>query len=136
MNPIVIAQAAASAKSLFSNRKVQIAILIIIAYFIFKKKISALLHRMRQRKFDKNEARDVNQLAQQYRSAANPSGLSWMINMDGTNEKEIEHLGYQSKNQLQPIADAYRLKFEESLSDRLRKELSPEDFQNWRNIVD
>ena len=91
---------------------------------------------MRQRKFDKNEAQDVNQIAQQYRSAVNPSGISWMINIDGTDEAEIERLGYQSKGKLQPIADAYRLKFEESLTDTLRKELSPTEFQNWRNIVD
>ncbi|MEW7289629.1 hypothetical protein [Aquimarina sp. 2304DJ70-9] len=136
MNPLVIAQAANATKSFLINRKVQIAILIIILYFIFKKKIKRLIHTIRQRKFDKNEARDVNQLAQQYRSASNPSGISWMINMDGTNEEEIERLGYQTKGQLQPIADAYRLKFDESLSDRLRKELSPEDFQDWRNIVD
>ncbi|TSE09999.1 hypothetical protein [Aquimarina algiphila] len=136
MNPIVIAQAAQSAKSFFSNRKVQIALLIIVLYFIFKKKIKRLLHNMRQRRFDRNEAQDVNQIAQQYRSAANPSGISWMINIDGTDEEEIERLGYQTKRQLQPIADAYRLKFEESLSDRLRKELSPREFQNWRNIVD
>ncbi|WP_438712314.1 hypothetical protein ACSTS3_07990 [Aquimarina muelleri] len=136
MNPLVIAQATKSATSFFSNRKVQIVLLVIVLYFIFKKKIKQFLYKMRQRKFDKNEAQDVNQIAQQYRSAANPSGISWMINADGTDETEIERLGYQSKGKLQPIADAYRLKFEESLSDRLRKELSPTEFQNWRNIID
>ncbi|TSE10340.1 hypothetical protein [Aquimarina algiphila] len=136
MNPLVIAQAAKATQSFLMNRKVQIAILIIILYFVFKKKIKKLIHRIRQRKFDKNEAQDVNQIAQQYRSASNPSGISWMINVDGTDEKEIERLGYQSKGKLQPIANAYRLKFDESLSDRLRKELSPEDFQDWKNIVD
>ncbi|TSE05430.1 hypothetical protein [Aquimarina algiphila] len=136
MNPLVIAQAVKGAGSFFSNRKVQIALLIIVLYFIFKKKIKQLIHNYRQRKFNKNEGRDVNQIAQQYRSAANPSGISWMINADGTDEEEIEKLGFQTKGQLQPIADAYRLKFDESLSDRLRKELSPKEFQNWRNIVD
>ncbi len=136
MNPLVIAKAVKGAGSFFSNRKVQIALLIIVLYFIFKKKIKQLLHKMRQRRFDKNEAQDVNQVAQQYRSASNPSGISWMINVDGTDEEEIEKLGFQTKGNLQPIADAYRLKFDESLSDRLRKELNPKEFQNWRNIVD
>ncbi len=136
MNPLVIAQAAQSAKSFFSNRKVQLVLIGIVLYFIFKKKIRKLLHTLRQQKFNKNEARDVNQLAQQYRSAANPSGISWMINVDGTKEEEIERLGYQTKGQLQQVADAYRLKFEESLTDRLRKELSSREFQNWKNIVD
>jgi pyruvate-formate lyase-activating enzyme len=136
MNPLLIAQAAQSTKSFFSNRKVQIVLLVIVLYFIFKKKIKRLIHNIKQRRFDKNEAQDVNQIAQQYRSAANPSGISWMINADGTDEREIERLGYQSKGKLQPIADAYRLKFEQSLSDRLRKELSPKEFQDWRNIVD
>jgi hypothetical protein len=136
MNPLVIAQATKSATSFFSNRKVQILLLGIVLYFIFKKKIKRLIRKMKQQKFDRNEAQDVNQIAQQYRSAVNPSGISWMINIDGTDEKEIEHLGYQTKGKLQPIADAYRLKFEESLSDRLRRELSPREFQNWKNIVD
>uniref|UniRef100_UPI000B205553 hypothetical protein n=1 Tax=Aquimarina longa TaxID=1080221 RepID=UPI000B205553 len=122
--------------TLLSNRKVQIVLLIVILYFIFRRKIKKMIYNYRQRKFNQNEARDVNQLAQQYRSAANPSGISWMINVDGTDEREIERLGYQTKGQLQPIADAYRLKFEESLTDRLRKELSPKEFQDWKNIID
>jgi len=44
----------------------------------------------RQRRFNKNEGRDINQIAQQYRSAVNPSGISWIINVDGTDELEIE----------------------------------------------
>ena len=136
MNPLVIAQAAKTTTTFFSNRKVQIVLLILVLLFVFKKKIRQWLKKRRQDKFDQNEARDVNQLAQQYRSAANPSGIAWMINADGTDEDEIERLGYQSKGILQPIANAYKLKFEESLSDRLRKELSPKEFQQWRNIVD
>ncbi len=136
MNPLLIAQATKTAGNILANKKVQLAILLIIAYVIFRKKINDLIYRWRQRKFNQNEGRDTNQIAQQYRSAANPSGVSWLINVDGTKEEEIERLGYQTKGQLQPIADAYRLKFEESLTDRLRKELSPKDFQNWKNIVD
>ena len=135
MNPIAVASIAKGATSILSNKKVQIAILIIIAYMILKKKIGKVIWKYRQNKFDKNEGDIVNQLAQQYRAAANPSGIAWMIDLDGTNEGEIEKLGYQTKGKLQQIANAYRLKFEESLTDRMRKELSAKDFQNWRNIV-
>ncbi len=135
MNPLVIAQALKGAGSFFSNRKVQIAILIIILYFIFKKKIKQLIRNYKQRKFNKNEAQDINQLAQQYRAAANRSGIEWMINFDGTNTDIINNLAFQTKGRFQEVADAYRLKFEESLTDRMRKELSTNDFQNWWNIV-
>ncbi|MFC5047681.1 hypothetical protein ACFSTE_05895 [Aquimarina hainanensis] len=135
MNPILVAKAAQTTTSILSNRKVQIAILLIILYLIFRAKIKRWIYLYKQRKFNKDEALNPNQLAQQYRAAANPSGISWLINADGTNERQIENLAYQSKNNFQPIANAYNLKFEESLTDRLRKELSPKEYQDWHNIV-
>ncbi|WP_103071863.1 hypothetical protein [Aquimarina sediminis] len=136
MNPLLIAQATKSATSFFSNRKVQIVLLGIVLYFIFRRKIKRLIHNYRQRKFNRNEGRDINQIAQQYRSVANPSGISWMINFDGTRTSQLDALARETKGRLQPIADAYRLKFEESLSDRLRKELSAKDYRTWRDIVE
>ncbi len=135
MNPLILASLANGAKNILSNRKVQIAILVIILYWVFKKKIAKAIHRYRQNKFDKNEGDSINQLAQQYRAAANRSGISWLIDLDGTNTKEIEILAHQTKGRLQQVANAYKLKFEESLTDRMRKELSASDFQNWWNIV-
>lgn len=132
MIPIVIAS---GAKKIISNKKVQTVLVILILALVFRRTIRKLIRKWRERKFDANEGKNVNQLAQQYRSASNPSGVSWMINFDGTDENEIEKLGYQTKEKLQDVANAYKLKFDESLSDRIRKELSPSDFQNWRNIV-
>ncbi len=40
MNPLVIAQALKGGRLFFLNRKAQIAILLIILYFIFKKKLN------------------------------------------------------------------------------------------------
>ena len=131
MNPMLIAKGG----QLLTNKKVITAIVVIIVLLLLRGTIRRIIRKIRQRRFDRNEGKDVNQMAQQYRSAANPSGVSWMINMDGTNEETIEKLAYQTKGSLQAVADAYRLKFEESLSDRLRGELSAKDYQNWRNIV-
>ncbi len=58
-----------------------------------------------------------------------------MINFDGTNTTAINNLAFQTKGRFQEVADAYRLKFEEPLTDGMGKELSTDDFQNWWNIV-
>ncbi|MEW7279729.1 hypothetical protein ABW636_14140 [Aquimarina sp. 2201CG1-2-11] len=135
MNPLLVANIANGARKFFSNRNVQIAIVLLILYWVFKKKIAKAIRRYRERKFDKNEGNSINQLAHQYRAAVNRSGIKWMINFDGTSEDEIKALAHQTKGKLQQVADAYKLKFNESLSDRMRKELSASDFQNWWNIV-
>lgn len=135
MNPLLLLQAGKTATSILSNRKVQIAIVVVILYFIFRNRIKAVIRRYRERKFDRNEGNYINQLAQQYRAAANPSGISWMQNFDGTSSNEIKNLAFQTKGRLQAVADAYQLKFNESLTDRMRKELSAAEFQNWWNIV-
>jgi len=132
MSPMIIAS---EAKNILSNRKVQIALMVLLAYFLFKNKIKDAVLKYRQNKFDKNEGDTINQLVQQYRSAVNPSGVSWMTNFDGTKEQELEKLAYQTKGKLQLVANAYKLKFDESLTDRIRKELSVSAFQNWWNIV-
>lgn len=135
MNPLVIASVANGAKNILSNKKVQIVLLLLIGYLIFKKKINNAILKYRQNKFDKNEGDLINQLAQQYRGASNPSGISWMRDFDGTSDSEIEKLAHQTKGKLQLVANAYKLKFNESLTDRMRKELSTTAFQNWWNIV-
>ncbi len=135
MNPILIANVGNGVRKILMNRKVQFAILLLILYWVFKKKIASAIHRYRQNKFDKNEGDIINQLAHQYRAAVNRSGIKWMINFDGTSTTEINALAHQTKGKLQQIANAYKLKFDESLSDRMRKELSASDFQNWWNIV-
>lgn len=132
MNPLLIAQ---GAQKVFSNKRLQQILLLIILFVVLRFVLRKVMKKIRQNKFDKNEAQDPNQLAQQYRAASNPSGTSWMIDWDGTAEKDIEILAHQTKGQTQTVANAYKLKFDESLSDRLRKELSPRDFNNWRNIV-
>lgn len=134
MNPIVAAQL----KSFFSSKAGKMTLLVIlvmIVFFIAKGGITKFLRNRAEKKFDRDETKDVNQLALQYRTASNPSGNNWMIDWDGTNEDAIEKLAYQTKGVLDEVAAAYKLKYDETLSDRMSKELDSEELQDWRNIV-
>jgi hypothetical protein len=135
MNPALAMKAAEGAKKVLSNKYVVIILVLIAAIFVLKGGIKKVANYIREKRFDKNETKDTNQLAQQYRAASNPSGVAWLIDMDGTDEDQIEKLAYQTKGNFKPIADTYRLKFDETLTDRMRKELGAEDFQDWHNIV-
>ena len=136
MNPIVMQKVAVGAKKALSNKYVLIAIAVIVGYLFFRGKIKAFFKKRREAEFDKNEHKDANQIAQQYRSASNPSGVNWMIDMDGTKEEAIDRLAYQTKGIFPQVTEAYKLKFDETLTDRMRKELSSKELQNWRNIVE
>ena len=136
MNPKAVQVIATGAKKVFSNKYVLITLLVLIVLLIFRKRIKKVVRNRQEKKFDKKEARNVNQLAQQYRSASNPSGVSWMIDFDGTDEDLMMDLAIQSKGGYKLIADAYKQKFDESLTDRVRSELDTEDFQSWRYIID
>ena len=138
MNP-AIAIAAKNAwegtKKALSNKYVRIALILIALIFLFRRAIGSMIEKIRENIFNKKEHKDVNLLAQQYREALNPSGADWMIDFDGSDEPAIERLAYQTKGFLKEVSEAYRLKYNEGLVDRLRKELSAEELQNWRNIV-
>ncbi len=123
------------AKKAATNKYVIAIVLVVLLLLISKKAISKTVQKIRERKFDKNEAANVNQIAQQYRSVSNPSGISWMIDFDGTDTDQIDSLAHQSKRNFPEIAKAYRLKFGEGLTDRMRAELSNQDFTNWQNII-
>ncbi len=125
-----------TAKKVMTNKYVMTTIISIVAFFLLKGTVKKLIRKYRASRFDKNETQDVNQIAQQYRAAANPSSISWLIDADGTDEEAVERLGYQSKGNLESITSAYKQKFDETLTDRMRKELSPNEFQEWKNIID
>jgi len=132
MNPILLLQA----KKVLSNKYVIMTIVLIAVIFIARGGIKKFIQARNEKKFDKNETKDTNQLALQYRTASNPSGNNWMIDWDGTDEDAIEKLAYQTKGELNEVAAAYKLKFDgETLSDRMSKELDSKELQNWRNIV-
>ena len=132
MTPLIVAN---GVKKVFSNKYVIIAIIVLVVFFVAKGGIQKFIRSRKEKEFNRNETKDVNQLALQYRTASNPSGNDWMINWDGTNEDAIEKLAYQTKGVLDEVAAAYKLKFDETLSDRMSKELDSEELQDWRNIV-
>lgn len=132
VNPLLIK----SATGILRSKKFLMLIGILFVLLLFKRSIKKAIRAYRERRFDKSEADTINQLAQQYRAASNPSGLSWMIDVDGTDEQLIDRLAYQSKGEYDAISDAYRDKFDESLTDRMRKELGSEEFMQFRNIID
>lgn len=136
MNPVIVAKVAQGAKKVFTNKYVVIAIIVIISFWLLKGGIKKTIRYFKERSFDKNETKDVNQIAQQYRAASNPSGSDWMIDWDGTDEDQIEKLAFQTKGSFENVAKAYKQKFDETLTDRMRKELDADEFQNWRNIID
>lgn len=119
-------------KKIFSTKGVLIVIGIIAAYFVVKK----LYRSYNESRFDKDETERANQLALQYRNASNPSGFKNMIDYDGTSTDTIlEKLSYQTKGIFKKVADAYKLKFDETLSDRMTNELSTSELNEWNNIV-
>ena len=135
MNPKLISVATSGAKKVLSNKYILIGIVVLIVLFFLKGRIKRVIQNYNESQFDKNETTNVNQLAQQYRSASNPSGTSWMIDMDGTDEDAIEKLAFQTKDHFTDVASAYNQKFNETLTDRMRAELDSNEFQNWHNII-
>ena len=135
MNPLILTKILQKGKQIFSNRNVQLGLIILLVALVFKGSIQTVIRKVRENHFDKNEPEMVNQLAQQYRAAVNPSGVSWMVGIDGTKDKAIELLAYRTKGKLNEVLKAYREKFDETLTDRLRQELSVKAYQNWLNIV-
>lgn len=73
-------------------------------------------------------------LAQLLRQALNPSGNGWMVDLDGTNEDLIKSTASQITD-LKEVAKWYESQYQESLYARLQKELSPEDYQKFLNLI-
>lgn len=68
------------------------------------------------------------------RSAMNPSGVSWMMWADGTNETAIEQIATQIYN-LEGVSAAYRNLYRSELLSDLQSELGTKDFNNFLQTV-
>lgn len=136
---MVAATVIQGASTLLKNRYVQFTIVgvvvILVVYLIVKKSFKGVQDFVNDRNFDKNETSDVSGLIQRYRSAMNPSGVSWMIAIDGTNEQAILDLAQETKGSFDDVAKAYKKKFDSNLTDDLRDELSSELFETWYEII-
>lgn len=103
----------------------------VIAYVV----VQALVKNTRRGKVDNNPDDPVSYLVQRYRQAMNPSGISWLIGADGTDETEIFDLGVATKGRLKEVQLAYKAKYNTTLTDALSKELDPEEYQKWYNAA-
>ena len=135
MNPLLAIKAGQTAKNVVSHKAFYIPVIILVLLLLSKKTVKAAIKQYKEKKFDKNETEDVNQIAQQYRSVSNPSGINFLIDADGSDEEGFKILAHRTKGNFKQVAEAYKLKFDETLTDRVRSELDSEDYQNWLNII-
>lgn len=85
----------------------------------------------------KNSERKFTGEAQQailIRSSINPSGVSWMMWMDGTKEEAIYKIASQVTN-FRKVQQEYQNLFNSSLVGDLEKELSTDEYARFMNII-
>lgn len=76
---------------------------------------------------ESNRKSFARQYATRLRGAFNPSGISWMINTDTTNTKEVFSIADSMKSNGVPfsyVANAYYSSYKDDLAKRLESELS------------
>lgn len=76
----------------------------------------------------------IARLALLIHDACNPSGVDLFINFDGTRTETLYEFAAQIKNYVL-IADSYKIQFNENLTERLSKELTPDEFRRFFDIV-
>lgn len=88
----------------------------------------------RDKKYGDNPA---YQKAVEIRNAVNPSGISWMIDFDGTNKDSIiETIStLKDKAQWDTMVSIYFEAFNESLIDRLNSEFNAEELKLFNNVL-
>lgn len=76
----------------------------------------------------------VARLALLIHDAFNPSGVNILIDFDGTRTDTLFEFAAQIKNYVS-VADSYKVQFNENLTERLSKELTPDEFKKFFDIV-
>lgn len=125
-------------KKVLSDKRVVFVLIAIVVFFLLKKYIKKGIKKIKENKFDKQSHEDPNKLALNFRSAANPSGYNWMIDMDGTDEDTMLDIGQRIKdlNLQEDVSKAYRLKYDETMEERANKELDGEDLRLFESLID
>jgi hypothetical protein len=100
-----------------------------ITYFIGKRIIKNIRKTSAERRFTQE-----GQQALLLRSALNPTGVSWMMWMDGTKEKTILNVAAQITN-FRKVQQEYQSLFNSSIVTDLQKELSPDEYTQFMNII-
>lgn len=111
-----------------------VLVALVILFFVFRA-IKKASDRKQNNNFD---APGTSGLATQYahrlRTALNPSGMSWMINTDGTNEKEIMSVAdamKANKVTMSQVATAYYTAYKDDLAKRLQGDLDSGEFNEF-----
>lgn len=100
----------------------------VIVWFL----ITGQLRKYRQATQYEKAATDVNtSYAIQIRQALNPSGVTMLIQFDGTYENDLMLVADQISN-LSLVNAAYVKLYNENMYERLEKELSSKVFQEWQ----
>ena len=125
-------------KKIFSDKRVLLVLGILVVLLLLRKTIKKGIEKIRENKFDRDSTEDPNKLALNARSAVNPSGIGWMVDFDGTDESALMDIGQRMKdmNLQEDVSKAYRLKYGETLEDRVNKELDSEDLRLWESLID
>jgi hypothetical protein len=76
----------------------------------------------------------IARLALLIHDACNPSGVNILIDFDGTRTETLFEFAAQIKNYI-VVADSYKVQFNENLTERLSKELTPDEFKKFFDIV-
>jgi hypothetical protein len=94
--------------------------------------LTGQLRKYRQATQYEKAGTDVNtSYAIQIRQALNPSGITMMIQFDGTYENDLMMVADQISN-LNAVNTAYAELYDENMFERLEKELSSKVFQEWQ----
>lgn len=117
-----------------------ILIVLLVVLMLSRKVIQNAVANLKENNFDNNigktkKGKSINLIAESYRNAMNPSGISWLMWSDGTDEEAILNLAPDTAGVLNDVNKAYKNKYGTSLVDDLQGELSSSDFQKWQQIV-
>ena len=121
-------------------KSVALILIVLFAIVLTRKYAQGIISNIRENQADNNvektrDGKNINIIAQAYKNAINPSGVAWLQWSDGTDEDAIYNLAIDTRGSLNEINRAFKNKFQISLVDELRSELSSEAFSKWYTIV-
>ncbi len=95
-------------------------------------------NKWKQNKSDQQYGADpASQKAVAFRNAFNPSGFSWLIDLDTTNTTGVMDLvsGIKTKSEWDAIVAAYNKSYNESIVNRINSELTQEQLTRFNEIL-
>jgi len=107
------------------------AVLLGVAWWGGKK----IIQNIRKNSTEKKLADSLEvQQATALRNAMNPSGISWMMNIDTTDDAAILQTAKEIKD-LKTVQEAYRKLYNDSLIDDLKSEMKPDNYTQFLHII-